>query len=223
MSSPAGRPAIRLVAFDLDGTLVDSLEDLAESTNALLGEYGIPALPTERVGVMVGEGAAVLIARAFAASDRPLPADALPRFLAIYNSRLLESTRPYPGIPAVLDALSSRYVLALLTNKPLGPTRQILGGLGLDGFFSGRVVGGDGPFPRKPATQGLLHLASSAGVPPEATLLVGDTSVDWQTARDAGARICLAAYGFGFHTLANDAVEAADFIAVDPHNLLEFL
>jgi phosphoglycolate phosphatase len=223
VSSATERRAIQLVAFDLDGTLVDSLDDLAESTNALLVEYGLPTLPTDRIGVMVGEGAATLITRAFTASDRPLPPDALSRFLAIYNSRLLARTRPYPGIPELLEALAPRYPLAVLTNKPIDPTRQILAGLNLDRFFDGRIVGGDGPFPRKPDPQGLRHLASVVGVSPEATLLVGDTAIDWQTARAAGASLCLAAYGFGFHTIAREALKEAVLVATDPHRILEFL
>ena len=223
MSGAADRRAFQLVAFDLDGTLVDSLDDLAESTNALLTEYGLPTLPTDRIRVMVGEGAATLITRAFTASDRPMPPGALSRFLAIYNSRLLAKTRPYPGIPELLEALALRYPLAVLTNKPTDPTGQILAGLGLDRFFEGRIVGADGPFPRKPDPQGLRHLASIAGAAPETTLLVGDTAIDWQTARAAGASVCLAAYGFGFHTIPPEALEEAVFVATDPHKILEFL
>jgi phosphoglycolate phosphatase len=191
--------SFRLFVFDLDGTLVDSRRDLADSVNVLLGECGAPPVPEEHVGRMVGDGAATLVARAFAASGVEQPPDALPRFLAIYDTRLLNWTRPYPGIPEVLTELAARAQLALLTNKPIGSTRRILEGLDLGRFFpSDAVIGGDGPLGRKPDPRGLQHLASCAGVPLQETLMVGDSAVDWRTARSAPTAICLARYGFGF-------------------------
>jgi phosphoglycolate phosphatase len=187
-----------LVVFDLDGTLVDSRQDIARSANALLEDCGAAALPEEQIGRMVGDGAATLVARAFAASGVDVPPDALSRFLALYDRRLLDSTRPYPGIPAVLEALSARSHLAVLTNKPIAPTRRILSGLGLDHYFRDAwVVGGDGPFPRKPDPAALRHLASVSGRALESTLLVGDSVIDWHTSLRAPAAFCLARYGFG--------------------------
>jgi len=121
----------RLIVFDLDGTLVDSRRDLAESANALLAEYGCPALDEHAIGRMVGDGAATLVARALAAAGCPPATEALPRFLAIYNGRLLRCTRAYPGVPELLEHLAARAALAVLTNKPLAATRQILEGLDL--------------------------------------------------------------------------------------------
>ena len=97
--------AARLIVFDLDGTLVDSLRDLADSANALLAACGAVPLEQEAIGRMVGDGAATLVARAFAAGGVEPPADALDRFLAIYNGRLLKHTRPYPMIAEVLAEL----------------------------------------------------------------------------------------------------------------------
>jgi phosphoglycolate phosphatase len=188
---------IRLVAFDLDGTLVDSLRDLAEAVNDLLAERGASPLPLDEVARMVGDGAATLVARATAAAGLPPSTDALARFLEIYDARLLAWTRPYPGIPELLAALKPRVRLAVLTNKPLAATRAILSGLALDAYFE-EVVGGDGPFPRKPDPAGLRHLMHHADADPAATLLVGDSRVDWQTAQAAGSQICLVRYGFGF-------------------------
>lgn len=213
----------RLVVFDLDGTLVDSLRDLAESANQLLIECGGVALPQDVIGSMVGDGAATLVAKAFAASHLAQPADALPRFLAIYNARLLRFTEPYDGIPEVLEALAARATLAVLTNKPLVPTRQILEGLGLARFFrSEAVIGGDGPWPRKPDPAGLLHLAADAGVPASDTTLVGDSLFDWRTARGAGARAVLAGYGFGFLNVER-AELGGSAVANSPFDLLEIL
>src|SRR5262249_55033981 len=98
----------QLIVFDLDGTLIDSRRDLANATNALLVECGAAALPEDRIGRMVGDGAATLVARAFDAAGIARPPDALARFLKIYGAHLLDHTRPYPGIAAALDALAPR-------------------------------------------------------------------------------------------------------------------
>ena len=195
-----------LIVFDLDGTLVDSRRDIAESANALLVACGARPLDQDAIGRMVGDGAAALVARAFAAAGVPQPSDALDRFLTICDGRLLTYTRPYAGIPDVLGELGTRASLAVLTNKPLGATRRILDGLLLARHFPvDAVVGGDGPFPRKPDPAGLQHLAARIGAAAADTLLVGDSAIDWRTARNAATKICLARYGFGF-----DGVPAAE-------------
>jgi phosphoglycolate phosphatase len=192
----------QLIVFDLDGTLVDSRRDIADAANALLESCGAAPIPEARVGAMVGEGAAMLVVRAFRASGVERPTDALERYLAFYDERLLNHTRPYDGIPEVLDALARRGALAVLTNKPIASTRRLLDGLDLARFFPPEaVLGGDGPFPRKPDPAALLHLAASGGVSAAATLMVGDSAIDWRTARAASTGICLARYGFGFDTI----------------------
>src|SRR5262245_21199030 len=116
----------------------------------MLVEAGAAPLAEDVIGRMVGDGAPVLVVRAFAAVGRPQPPDALERFLDIYGGRLLEHTRPYDGIPSVLEALYKRTPLAVLTNKPLEATREILDGLELARFFAAeRILGGDGPYGRK--------------------------------------------------------------------------
>ena len=189
---------IDLVIFDLDGTLIDSRRDLADATNALIAEYGGPALSLEAVTAMVGEGAPVLVKRALTAAGLdPLTPGALERFLRHYDDRLTVHTRPYDGIVESLEALrADRRVLAVLTNKPGGPTREILERLRLAPFFS-QVIGGDSPHGRKPDPAGLLGIAAQAGVAPAATVIVGDSPIDVSTARAAGAVVCIARYGFG--------------------------
>jgi phosphoglycolate phosphatase len=212
---------IRLVVFDLDGTLVDSLRDLADSANALLAECGAQPLDESAVGSMVGDGAGTLVARAFAAAGIQKPADALERFLAIYETRLLDHTRAYAGIPETLETLRSRTSLAVLTNKPREATVRILAGLNLAGFFGdGAVIGGDGPFPRKPEPGGLVHLCARAGVSPGAAAMVGDSAVDWRTARSAGTRICLASYGFGFRQFPRGELNGDEQIVEQPADLI---
>ncbi|HET6959964.1 MAG TPA: HAD-IA family hydrolase [Vicinamibacterales bacterium] len=192
----------RLFVFDLDGTLVDSRRDIAEAANELLVSYGAAAIAEEDIGRMVGDGAATLVIRALKAAGIERPPDALERFLAIYDERLLNHTKPYDGVPGVLDALGRNAALAVLTNKPIAATRRILDGLDLSRYFpANAVIGGDGPFPRKPDPSALLHLAAQAIASPLDTIMVGDSAIDWRTARAAGTRVCLAGYGFGFGSL----------------------
>jgi phosphoglycolate phosphatase len=212
---------LRLVVFDLDGTLVDSRRDLAESANELLTGHGCTPLSEHAIGRMVGSGAATLVARAFAAAGRPTPPGALDRFLAIYGSRLLRFTRPYPGMADVLAELERRVPLGVLTNKPVAATNHILQGLGLARFFDARVLGGDGPFPRKPDPAGLLSLASEASASAADTMLVGDSAIDWRTARAGGTQLCLARYGFGFEDVPVSELDAEVRFVDAPGDLLE--
>jgi phosphoglycolate phosphatase len=211
----------QLIVFDLDGTLVDSRRDLADATNALLVECGAAPLGEERIGRMVGDGAATLVARAFAAVNVSQPPEALDRFLRIYGDHLLDYTRPYPGIPEALDHLRSRSRLAVLTNKSLASTRRILDGLALASYFPpDAVLGGDGPFPRKPDPTALRHLAVQAGVPLHDTLLVGDSAIDWRTARAAGIAACLVRYGFGFEGVPLDQLGTEDRVIASAGELM---
>lgn len=186
-----------LIAFDLDGTLVDSRLDLARSANLLLEQLGARPLSVDQVVSMVGEGARVLVGRVLAAAhvDADLNA-ALATFLAIYDAHLVDQTEPYPGVADMLRVLEGQAALALLTNKPLHHTERLLDALGMRRFFF-EVVGGDGPWPRKPDPAGLQHLIEAAGVSPRTTVMVGDSMVDVETARSASAQVCVVRYGFG--------------------------
>jgi phosphoglycolate phosphatase len=215
---------VRAVIFDLDGTLIDSRRDLADSANEVLVECGAAALTEQAIGRMVGDGAATLVARAFAAAGQTLPPDALARFLAKYDDRLLAHTRPYDGIEDLLTAIRLRLSLAVLTNKPLGATQRILTGLGLAPFFDpASVIGGDGPYPRKPDPGGLIELSRRLGASTRDTVLIGDSPVDWKTARAAGAKACIARYGFGFDGFPADALTNTDATIDHPLDLLQLL
>lgn len=206
-----------LIVFDLDGTIIDSRLDLAESTNEMLASYGAGPLATEAVTAMVGDGAKMLVARALrvAAPGADL-ATALDRFREIYDRRLLVHTRPYDGIPEVLRAAAARAALAVLTNKPEAPARRLLDAFGLTTRFA-HVVGGDSGFPRKPDPAGLLHVILDIGTTPQRTLVVGDSNVDAETARNAQASFCAAEYGFG----RLDATPLAAAAPADLHRVID--
>jgi phosphoglycolate phosphatase len=183
--------------------------------------YGAAAIPEEDIGRMVGDGAATLVVRALKAAAIERPPDALERFLAIYDERLLNHTTPYEGVPDVLDALGRTAALAVLTNKPIAATRRILDGLDLSRYFPpNAVIGGDGPFPRKPDPSALLHLAAQAVAVPLDAMMVGDSAIDWRTARAAGTRLCLAGYGFGFGSVPIHELAPQERVISTFHELL---
>lgn len=210
------------MVFDLDGTLVDSRTDLAISVNELLKELGTPPLPHARVTSMVGEGARVLVNRALTAvglsfSDAP---EALHRFLEIYDRHLLDHTRPYKGIPELLDRLRAFAQLAVLTNKPGQATRKLLAGLELQHAFV-EVIGGDSAFPRKPDPSALRHLVGTHASAGELAWMVGDSLIDLETASAAGIGCCLVRYGFGLP--ADQTLPAGVLIAETPREVESLL
>jgi phosphoglycolate phosphatase len=213
---------LALIVFDLDVTLIDSRKDLADSANQLIHELGGSPLPEEAVGQMVGEGAAVLVRRALAAARVLETSASLPRFLDIYDDRLLMHTRAYDGITEALRAVGPYARLAVLTNKPTRPSDRILAGLGLRELFD-EVVGGDGPWPRKPDPASLLALIERSGATQETTVLVGDSIIDRETAARASVRCCLAAYGFGYASLAPARLTGDEWIANTPSELLDVI
>ena len=184
-----------LIVFDLDGTLIHSARDLAESASEMVLSYGGRPLEVSAVTAMVGDGASVLVKRAltYASLSADTPG-ALDRFLAIYDRRMLDHTVPYAGIREALALSVHLGPMAVLTNKPLGPSLRLLDGLGLRGFFTD-VLGGDSPYPRKPNPAGLRALMSAS--PGEPAVVVGDSPADAKTADAAGCPFCLARYGFG--------------------------
>ena len=212
----------RLIVFDLDGTLIDSRRDLAEAANQLLEELGGAPLREEDIGRMVGEGAALLVRRVLSAAGVAETQTALQRFLDLYAGRMLHHTRPYPGIPESVETARRHARVAVLTNKPADQSRRILAGLRLNGLLDD-VVGGDGPWPRKPDPASLLALMERAHATPSSTLLVGDSEIDYTTAGRAAVRCCLAAWGFGYETFPRERLTADDWIAATPADLTRML
>lgn len=184
-----------IIVFDLDGTIIDSAQDIADAIGEMLESYGAAPLPINDVVTMVGEGAPMLVQRALKKSQvDPQPHEALDRYTKIYDRRLMNHTAPYDGIREMLAVVLRRGPLAVLTNKPLGPSIGILEALGLRGFFS-RVIGGDSEHGRKPDPAGLLSLQSLA--PGEPLVMIGDSPADWKTAEAANVPFVFARYGFG--------------------------
>ncbi len=212
----------RLIAFDLDGTIVDSRRDLADSANELITELGGTALSEEEIGRMVGEGAAVLIRRALKAARISDPGRALARFLQIYDGRLLRHTRVYDGMVDVVRFARTLGHVAVLTNKPKAPSERILEGLGIADLFD-QVVGGDGPLGRKPEPDALQALMRDFGATTTTTVMVGDSAIDHETAIRAGVRCCLVSFGFGYQHVSSDKLRADDGVAADAGELRELI
>jgi phosphoglycolate phosphatase len=204
----------RLIAFDLDGTLIDSRRDLAESANELIAVLGGTPLSEEAVAGMVGDGAALLVKRALDAAGLEHPGFAVQRFLEIYDTRLVNHTRVYDGIIEALQVAREHARLGVLTNKPLRPTERLLAAFSVRDLFHS-VIGGDGPYPRKPDPVGLLAMMDMTGASPERTLMVGDSVIDYETARRASVRSCIVSYGFGFRTFPRDRIDEGNEVVGD--------
>ena len=203
MTAPRARA--RLVVFDLDGTLIDSSQDLAAAVNRALQRTApaAPALPEDVVRSFVGSGARVLITRSVAQAGLARSVDeVLPIFLEEYARGLLHATRLYPGTEDALDRLRDR-PLAVLTNKPGDMSRAILEGLGVaDRFF--RIYGAGDVDARKPDPAGLHRIAGEAGVAAQASVMVGDSGIDVRTGRAAGALTAGVTYGFDAGSFRDD-------------------
>ena len=196
----------KLLIFDLDGTLVDSREDLANSINAMLGHFGKKELPHEVIASYIGDGAPMLVRRSLGdPDDENFVQDALLYFLAWYREHKLDNTYVYEGIMESLKAIQKSrdgeaVKMAVLSNKPVGPSRAIVDALGLGEFFF-QVYGGNSFHTKKPDPAGVQALLEEAGVFPEETIIVGDSDIDVLTARNAGIYSVGVTYGLSPHTL----------------------
>lgn len=193
--------AVRALIFDLDGTLIDSKQDLIRSVNAMLAKMGREQLHEDTISGYIGHGAPKLVARALGNGAEEAECEqALKFFLAHYEEHKLDSTRPYPGVADALEELRL-FPMAVLTNKPVRVSRRIVEGLGLAKYFRA-VYGGNSFETKKPDPLGarkiLLELGATAGE----TMMVGDSEVDVQTARNAGTLAAAVNYGFGAHDRA---------------------
>ncbi len=186
LNAVAPFPAPKLLIFDLDGTLIDSKQDLISSVNAARAYMQLPALPGDLVASFVGNGAPVLIRRAMGTEATEAQVEtALEYFIRYYHEHCLDATRLYPGALITLQsAMEKKIQLAILTNKPVRISNVILDGLGLEGTFF-RIYGGNSFPAKKPDPVGIDTLRKESQVAPERTVMVGDSSVDIETARNA--------------------------------------
>jgi phosphoglycolate phosphatase len=205
---------LKLLVFDLDGTLIDSAQDLCNSVNATLHQFGHPSLKDEEIASFIGDGAMMLVRRAFThAYGAPVEESFLEFahqfFLDYYREHKLDFTYAYEGVLESLHALKvlhdqpgavTRH-MAVLTNKPVHPARDICAALKLAPYFL-KIYGGNSFATKKPNPEGLLALIAEAGATPEETILIGDSHVDVLTARNAGAWALGCTFGLSPETLA---------------------
>ena len=215
---------IKLVIFDLDGTLIDSRLDLVHSVNAALRHIGRAALPDDVIASYVGDGAPILIQRALGgeAVDDALVRQGLQFFLSYYREHKLDHTTVYAGVQEALAAIQSARngvprKMAVLTNKPVVASRAIVEALGLGPFFT-QVYGGNSFATKKPDPEGARKLLEESGVRPQEAAIVGDSKVDVETGQNAGLWTVGVSYGFAPHTLEGSP---PDLLVDTPHELAE--
>ena len=206
LTPPAATPAIpngldgALIAMDLDGTLVDTAPDLIGTLNHILAERGHAPLPLASARHLVGHGARALLTRGFADAGEKLSADRMGRlfdeFIGLYRGRIALESRPYPGVPATLEALQAAGArLAVCTNKPTELSIDLLRALGLADRFAA-IVGPDLASFAKPDPRHLLATIEAAGGRVEQALMVGDAATDRDAARAAAIPVVLVSYGY---------------------------
>jgi phosphoglycolate phosphatase len=208
---PFDSHSIKLVIFDLDGTLIDSRLDLVHSVNAALRHIGRNELPDDVIASYVGDGAPILIQRALGGEivDEALVRKGLEFFLSYYRAHKLDHTTVYAGIEQALKIIQDGTngmprKMAVLSNKPVVPSRAIVEALGLGGFFT-QVYGGNSFATKKPDPEGARKLLEESGVRPEDAAIVGDSHTDVETGRNAGLWTVGVTYGFAPQTLADSS------------------
>jgi phosphoglycolate phosphatase len=210
---------IQLLVLDLDGTLVDSEMDLTLSVNAVRSQMGLDALPRNTISSFVGQGVTTLMERSLGntASSEDVQ-KAVTLFLAYYRLHMLDNTVPYGGVRESLEELKGRK-MAVLTNKPVRFSRDLLAGLGLAGYFA-FIYGGDSFLQKKPDPVGMLKLMKDTGFSKRQTMIIGDSDTDVLTGRNAGVLVCGVTYGIGSHTLETTA---PDLLVGDLRELIPLL
>ena len=194
---------IKLIIFDLDGTLIDSLDDLTDATNHMLGQFGMAALTRDHVRLLVGQGARRLVERAMPEANHNQLDEGVKLFLAFNEIHIADKTITYPGVAETIPHLAEKSVLAVISNKYESHCKKLLSLLGLSRYFS-QVMGADSNPCRKPSPEPLLKLMEELSVTAPETVMVGDSSNDIIAGKGAGVLTIGCSYGYG------DTVEIAD-------------
>lgn len=208
--------SLRTIVLDLDGTLVDSVPDIAAALNRLMATRGLDGFSRAEVTGFVGDGVAALVARGFAARGRAQDPTALAEFTADYSANAARETRPFPGVVTTLAQMAEAgWTLAVCTNKPEAPARSLLTDLGLAGLFAA-IGGGDSFAVRKPDPGHLLATLAAAGGTPGRAVMVGDHHNDVRAAAGAGLPSIFAAWGYGSAADGTGATATANSFAAVP-------
>ncbi len=184
----------RLILYDLDGTLVNTEQDIADAVNVMLTTMHAPPLPTSQIRAFVGRGLDDLVRQTLRTEDPARIQEGIERFGAHYARHLADTSRPYPYAIELLDYFRGRPQV-ILTNKPGRFSHELLRALGLSGYFSA-VIAGDSGYPKKPHPAGIQALLRSYEVPPQDALLIGDSLVDIRTGRNADVPTVVIGHGF---------------------------
>jgi len=185
---------IKLIIFDLDGTLVNSSVDIANAMNYAIAPYGQRKITVEEAKAMVGEGIAKLIEKMVGPAREDILPDVLDRFIRHYSEHLADFTRPYPGVPEALGRLKD-YIKVVLSNKREAPSKRLLEMLGLYGYFAA-VLGGDSVEEMKPSAKPVIQILKMFSISPEEAVIVGDSNFDIEAGRAAGVNSIAVTYGF---------------------------
>lgn len=207
----------RLLLYDLDGTLVDTLEDLAEAANHMLRRMGRAAVSPRMVRRAIGRGMRELVKECLGTTDEPRITEGVATFRAYYGAHLLDHSRLYPGTRELLNHFGER-PQAVITNKPTACSEELLTGLGIRGYFLD-VIGGDGSHPRKPDPSSVLALLQTLDVGPSEAVFIGDSPIDVETGRQAG--VMTVGVSHGLVDEAELAAAGPEVLARDFTELLE--
>ena len=188
---------IKLLIYDLDGTLIDSGEDIARAVNAMLQTLNLPPLPKGLIATFVGNGVAHLITQSLIQSGGSAERvqEAIRLYRDHYSKHMLDHTRLYPSVKSVLEHFKDRKQ-GVITNKPENFSNLILKHLGVQNYFF-RVIGGENSFPKKPSPDAVIEMMASLGISKNETVLIGDSAIDIETGKNAGIKTVAVTYGFG--------------------------